>query len=163
MKGKNLTIQLLPLSLERVDDYLRWFNDAEVSKYLLPSTPKTKTNILNWLKNTIADNNSCYFSIFLTQEKLFVGHIGLKKINWKIGEAKIGIVIGEKKFWRKGIGTKAVLELLDYAKFLKLKRLFAEINKSNIASLKFFTRLGFKTMKTNKDGLEIFVYQFQPL
>ena len=160
MKSKNLAIQLLPLSLERVDDYLYWFNDVEVSKYLLPTTPKTKTNILNWLKKTIGDNKSRYFSIFLPREDLFVGHIGLKGINWKIGEAEIGIVIGERKFWRKGIGTKAVLKLLDYAKSLELKKLFAEINKYNIASLKFFTRLGFKPMMTKEEDLEILVYQF---
>lgn len=131
MKSKNLAIQLLPLSLERVNNYIVWFNDVEVSKYLLPTTPKTKTNILNWIKKTICDNNSRYFSIFLPREKLFVGHIGLKEINRKIGEAEIGIVIGEKKLWKKGIGTKAILKLLDYAKSLELKKLFVEINKSN--------------------------------
>jgi hypothetical protein len=37
--------------------------------------------------------------------------VGLKNIDLSKKKANIGIVIGEKKFWRKGIGTEAVLKI----------------------------------------------------
>ncbi len=154
-----MKIKLLPLSLQRTNDYLRWFNDKDVRKYLLPDTPKTKKKITNWIIKTIEDNTCYYFSIFLTDQKIHIGHIGVKKINQVKKQAEIGIVIGERQYWRKGIGTIAFLKLLEKIKNLKLKKIFAKIDKSNIASIKFFSKLGFKKSTKEEKDLVILVYQ----
>lgn len=145
-----ISIKLLPISLERVSNYQSWFNDKEVRQYLDFKTPKTKTEIINWLKKITTSEKYCYFSIFLPKQNQFIGHVGLKNINLIKKTAEIGIVIGEKKYWRKGIGTKTVLKIIKKAKKLGLKKIIAEINKNNIASQNLFSKLGFKKLATKQ-------------
>lgn len=154
-----ISVQLLPLSLERTTDYLKWFNDSEINKYLLPNTPKTKGKITNWINETVKDKSCLYFSIFLPKQKFFIGHIGLKEIDLSKKQAEIGIVIGEKKYWRRGIGTKAFSQLIDRIKNLKIENIFAKIDKNNIQSIEFFTKLGFEPTVIKEAGPVILVYR----
>jgi len=155
-----IKIKLLPFSVKRINDYFRWFNDKKVRRYLVPETPKTKEEIKEWIIKTIKDKSCRYYSIFLIKKKKYVGHIGLKKINLVKKQAEIGVVIGEKKYWRKGIATTAYFLLLRKIKRLRLKKIFAKVNKDNIASIKFFSKLRFKRLdKKNKDYLTfIFIF-----
>jgi len=152
-------IKLVPLSVKRINDYFYWFNDKEVCRYLLPTTPKTKKKIKEWIIKTIKDKLCVYYSIFLIKEKKHLGHIGLKKINSIKKQAEIGVVIGEKKYWRKGIGTTAYFLLLRKIKKLGLKKIFARVNKNNIASINFFSKLGFKRLDKKDGDSLIFVFK----
>ena len=150
---KNETkIQLVPISLDRVSDYLVWFNDKDVRKFLKPTTPKTEKEITDWIREITDSDKVRYFSIFLPEQNQFIGHVGLKNINLAKKQAEIGIVIGEKKFWRKGIGTKAVLKILEYSRKLELKRITAEVQKENKISQKLFSKLGFTKLATKQKG-----------
>jgi len=110
--GDKIKIKLVPFSVKRINDYFRWFNDEEVCKHLLPQTPKTKEKIKEWILATIKDKSCDYYSIFLIKEKKYLGHIGLKKIDLIRKQAEIGVVIGEKKYWRKGVATTAFFNCL---------------------------------------------------
>jgi RimJ/RimL family protein N-acetyltransferase len=118
-----------------------------------------KEEIKNWIIQTTKNNSCLYFSIFLSDPKIYIGHIGLKEIDKIKKQAEIGIVIGEKEYWRKGIGTIAFLKLLEKVKKLKLRKIFAKIDKDNTASIKFFSKLGFKKSTKEEKGLIILVYQ----
>lgn len=149
-------IKLIPISLDRVSDYMVWFNDKDVRKFLEPTTPKTGKEITDWIGEITSSDKFCYFSIFIPAQNQFIGHVGLKNINLAKKKAEVGIVIGERKFWRKGIGTKAVLKILEYSKKLGLKKITAEVQKKNTVSQKLFTKLGFAKLATKqKDSLHL--------
>jgi len=145
-------IQLIPISLDRVSDYLVWFNDQDIREFLDPATPSTEKEIIDWIKEITSSDKFCCFSIFLPEQNQFIGHVGLKNVNLIKKQAEIGIVIGEKKFWRKGIGTKAVLKILEYSRKLGLKRTTAEVQKKNTTSQKLFSKLGFTKLATKQKG-----------
>lgn len=149
-------IKIVPISLDRVSDYLIWFNDKDVKKFLDPATPRTEKEITDWIRKIINSNKFRYFSIFIPEQNRFIGHVGLKNIDLSKKKGEVGIVIAEKKYWRKGIGTKAILEILKYSKKLGLKRIVAEVQKNNIPSQKLFIKLGFtKTTTKQKDSLRL--------
>ena len=151
---KTMRIKLTPLTLNRTEDYLRWFNNQQVRKYLDKETPKTKGEISKWLKRTIKE--SLYFSIFLIGENINIGHVGIKNINKANKSAKIGIVIGEIDFQRKGIGKEAVNLILEKCKSLGLRKITAKIQRGNKASYCLFTRLEFKPISTqDKQNLHL--------
>ncbi len=85
--------------------------------------------------------------ILLPENGTFVGHAGL---NIKGKEAEIGIVIGETKFWNKGIATSALNQLVTLAKKkFKLRKLTARIDKKNIASINLFKKAKFEMEKAS--------------
>ena len=56
-----------------------------------------------------------------------VGNIGLHHVDWLNANAEVGIFIGSKTYWDKGIGTEAMLLFLKHA-FENLK------SSSNLAA-----------------------------
>jgi len=156
-----MEVRLVPLSLERVNDYVRWFNTAVVRKRLMPETPRTKNMISNWINVTVSDSASQYFSIFLPEENVYVGHVGLKCINTAQKTAEIGIVIGEPLFWRKHIGTLAFKELLKVSPD-EIDSLNAIIDKKNRPSILFFLSLGFTNSKNQCGKSNKLVFHIPP-
>jgi RimJ/RimL family protein N-acetyltransferase len=80
---------------------------------------------------------------------MHIGNIGLHKIDYIHRHAEIGIIIGEKEFWKRGFATKSVNAIADYAfNTLNLHKLYAIVMKENTGSMKAFENAGF-----DKEGL----------
>lgn len=64
------------------------------------------------------------------------------------------IVIGDKHYWEKGIGTKVVKKLIERARTLGYKEIkVEEIYSWNEASQKLFTKLGFQPNRKTAKGM----------
>ena len=64
------------------------------------------------------------------------------------------IVIGEKEYRGRGIGTKVIRKLIERAKDLGYKEIeVEEIYHWNIASQKLYTKLGFKPNRKTTKGM----------
>lgn len=57
----------------------------------------------------------------------------------------IGIFLGDTSLWSKGIGSQAILLAIDWAKKSNYSRIYALVKKTNLGSLKMFSKLGFKS------------------
>ena len=76
---------------------------------------------------------------------MFIGTAKIGHINWRSGIADVGIMIGEKKYWGKGLGTEVVNLITKYAfDYLSLRKLVAGTNANNIGMCKCFFSNGFK-------------------
>jgi len=127
------------INLTAVDKYVNWFNDTDLRPYLFSDTPTKKEDIAYWLQEIAASKTARYF--FIKDAGQIIGHVGLKNI--KGHTAEIGIVIGEKAKWEKGIGTVYLKNIISYAQTLGLKKLTAKILKTNYRSQHVFEKLGF--------------------
>lgn len=133
---------LKPINPSRLSDYVLWFNDPIVRKWLSPTTPSRKSDIKNWLKSVTDNESNCYYSVF--EEGKSVGHVSLQNIDTVRRVAEVGIVIGEKYAWNRGYGKKALLEVINIAEDkYSLERLLARISESNKNSIKLFENIGF--------------------
>jgi len=70
-----------------------------------------------------------------------------------LSEENMPIVIGDEKYWGKGIGKRVIGKLIERAKEIKLKRIFIpEIYKYNERSRNLFKFFGFEKVAEDHKG-----------
>ena len=99
----------------------------------------------------ILKNKNVIARTILYKEKI-AGHV----LCWKEGkyEQRIGYWIG-KEFWRRGIASAAVNELLS---LVKIRPLFAEVANHNIGSRRVLEKNGFGLLS---EGAKISMYKLE--
>lgn len=147
-----MRVKLRSFTINRVEDYYRWFNDPRLRVFLNATTPKNRDNIIDWINRVKDNSNYQYFSLYLPKENEYIGHAGLKQIAHDIKQADIGLVIGEPKYWRQGYGTEALKLLISFALTSELRVLVARIEKINVNSQKFFQSCGFTLQESKQSG-----------
>ena len=133
-------------------DYLQWMNDYDVVKYTESRFyPCTIEALKNYIINANNSNNIS-FAIVDKKNQKHVGNIKIGNINWIHRYCDIGLIIGEKDYWGKGIATEAILLATRYAfEVLNLRKVYAGIYEPNIGSLKAFIKAGYNQISTHKD------------
>ena len=71
-------------------------------------------------------------------------------------QAELGIFIGEKDYWDKGLGTEAVKLLLDYGfNLLNLHNILLKVFSYNERAIKCYKKVGFKEIGRRRESREI--------
>tara|TARA_B100001057_G_C22461622_1_gene799078 strand:- start:75 stop:590 length:516 start_codon:yes stop_codon:yes gene_type:complete len=146
MKNK---IIIKKLNLKDVNNrYLDWMNDLEVTKF---TEQRFKKHSLSDIKKFVKEKNNSkteyLFGIFINQKStlIHIGNIKLGPIDKFHRSAEVSYIIGDKNFWKKGIGSKAVKLLIKVAKKqFQLKKLIAGCYGNNYGSIKVLKRNLFK-------------------
>lgn len=145
-----VNIILREFSEENLHDekYFKWLRDLDVVEtinrieYILPIKFSEVEKYVNNLWNSSHD---AFFSIYTKDKNEFIGTQRVSEINWRTGTANLGILIGEREYWGKGIAKDSISVICDYCfNKLSLRRLVANTLATNIAMGKCFERLGFK-------------------
>lgn len=134
------------------ENYLNWMNDYEIVKYTESRFfPHSISSLNEYVKN-VNNQSNVMFAIIDKKTNNHIGNIKLGNINQFHKFADIGIIIGQKEFWNKGIGSKAIYLVVNYAfSRLNLRKVFAGIYENNIGSIKAFEKCGFKKSFVEKD------------
>ena len=139
-------VALRPLRADDIDTLYTWETDPELnilggwtpSARLAPEAFRRKYE----RRIEEPDNDRVTFAIEL--EGRLVGYIELAQIDRREGRAAVGIVIGDRSAWRRGVGSAAVRILLDYGfTVMGLERIYAEVYDYNEASRRLFEHVGF--------------------
>ena len=141
-KGTN-THLLVPLRAD-LPLVLRWMNDEEVVRFLMPRPPLFEKNEEDWLDSLARDRMSNQVLMIGTADRTPIGIIGLHRINWISRVATLGISIGEKSHWGSGHGTEAIMLLLHNA-FMhsNLRKIELQVHQFNKRAIKCYKRCGF--------------------
>jgi len=131
--------------------YINWLKDKANSKYTSINPKLSYTQIKNYIKNHQKNKNQKLYRIFYKNKH--VGNLRICKIY--NNEVTIGILIGEKKYQNKAIGTKAIQKLLKKLKQQKIKSIIAYVSKKNKQSIKFFKKNNFREYKNVKYFLKL--------
>ncbi len=144
MRSLETDIFLSPLSdLDYSDCYLSWLNDKEVNYYSYRRNYNfSKVDLIKFLEGIDKSDKAIHFKIIAKDKNIHIGNISLTNIDKFSKFAELGILIGDKKYWGKGIGLKAVVTMVDYGfKVLNLNRI--EIGTYNPIAKKIFIEAGF--------------------
>jgi len=109
IKGKR--IKLAPLDKKHIDIFLKWFNDPEITQYLLTYKPLTRDFEEEWFDGLKHKEDNVYFSILLLEDdnpEKIIGNCAIQNMNAKNRACSCGITIGEKEYQNKGYGTEAM-------------------------------------------------------
>ena len=155
IEGKTLhngeLVRLRPLGSEHMALKVKWYNDPAINKTLIIDEPLELEKSLKWIGKAIADETRADF-IIETGDDEPAGIVGLVGIDKKHGLAECVCIIGERKFWGKGLATIAHSLLFQWAfEALGLHKIWAVIYTNNPAIERVVERLGFKTEGTLRE------------
>ena len=123
------------------NSYVKWMNDYEVVKYTEQKYKKhTIADIKKFVKEKINSPTDFLYGIFIfNKKKIHIGNLKIGPINKIHRTAEISYFIGEKKYWKVGIGSQVVKKAIEFSKKkYKLKKLVAgcySVNKGSIGVL----------------------------
>lgn len=156
---KKDNIALGPLDHALLPVYTRWINDLEVTRTVtMGDLPTTLEKEELWFNSVALEQGSAIFTIYFHDHNDWVpvGNTGLHQISFKHGTAELGIMIGEKEYWDKGIGTSAVKLMLEYGfKNLELYNIMLRVYSFNNRAIHVYEKAGFKSFGIRHECLKI--------
>lgn len=123
-------------------EYLSWLADPEVVRFSNQRfRMHTRDSALAYL-NTFPGSSNLFFSIWLAESNQMVGTITAYCSNYH-QTADMGLLIGDRGCWGKGIGQDAWTTLLDYLlDDCGMRKVTGGTLRSNVGMLKIMQRSG---------------------
>jgi Acetyltransferases, including N-acetylases of ribosomal proteins len=115
-----------------------WFNDPVVTKYQGKGFyPHTQEAQKAYYEHLLDSRTDVVLAIIDRETGVHIGNVGLHQIDLLHRTAVLGIVLGEKAAWGRGIGAKSWRAITNYGfKVLNLNKICATVMDGNEASLK---------------------------
>jgi len=134
------TIYLGQITLRKYEEsdinaWQEWDTDPEVQEYLPEPINVTVSHLDQraYLHDCLAARSDAYWSIVWTETKRSIGTISLNQIDQYHGVAELSIIVGDKRYWRRGVATEAIRAVVNYAlNTIGLRRITAECETANI-------------------------------
>jgi ribosomal-protein-alanine N-acetyltransferase len=144
---KSDSVELFVLELGDVTDaYVGWLNDPSVNRYL---ESRFSIHTIKSTREFVADCLASPSALLLGIKSIdlhgaHVGNIKIGPIDRHHGLGEVGILVGNKNAWGKGIASTAIRLLANIAREdLGLRKLTAGCYASNVGSRKAFLKAGF--------------------
>ncbi len=137
-------VYLSPMFLDDLEQYTRWVNDFEVTRYLgQASKCFSQENEKKILENLVSDGHN--YAVVLKGEDRLIGNASIFDIQQIHQRAEIGLFIGEAKDRGKGYGQEIVKLLVDYGfRYLNLNNIMLKVFSGNTAAINTYRKCGFK-------------------
>ena len=134
----------------------RWFNDYQTARTLGVNWHPLTTTIKGKYLEDMLTSDSTNFVIHELQSGRPVGLTGLDHIEPVDGTAEFSIVIGEKSFWGRGLGTEATRLMLEYAfDVLGLFNVWLQVTSNNPAGIRAYEKAGFKRIGVRRLSVRV--------
>src|ERR1700730_206204 len=96
--------RLRPPKPEDAEAMIRWFEDMEVTRFLMLRNPPSIDMEKEWLDKMARSPDDVVWVV--EHQGQAVGTTAIHMIDWKNGSATTGTVIGDKTVWGKGLGRE---------------------------------------------------------
>jgi RimJ/RimL family protein N-acetyltransferase len=139
-------VYLRPAERADLEAFVRWFADAEVTRYLMARAPFSAAMEEKWFDQMVERQGKTdyHFVICLVEDDRPIGTVGLHELDLENGNAAFGISIGEKAEWNKGYGTETLQAICDFGfGKLRLERIWLEVYAPNKAGQRAYEKAGF--------------------
>jgi len=127
-----------------LDETMKYVNDTEVTKNFAKFDHRFTRNYERaYLTRLLASKADKVFAIENGKHE-YIGTIGLHQIYWPAKNARLGIIIGNKKEWGKGHAQRAIALLLNIAfKKMKLNKVWVICYVTNHRMKHIMEKMGF--------------------
>lgn len=152
LKSKNIFLR----SVEPSDatKLLLWENNPAHWKVTDTEVPFSMHGILQLIEQQqhIRSSGQMRLIICLNETEEAVGAIDLYDVDFRNGNAAVGILIGEKQHKQKGYASESLELMAGYARdFLALHNLYCSIQADNPESIRLFESCGFEQVGIRKE------------
>lgn len=145
LEGKRILLR--PLSRRDINEtYLSWLNDPEVNRFNSHAIfPYSKEELIEYVTCSSQDLSKVILAICDKKMRRHIGNVTLQCIDWIARSAEFSILIGDIKFWKKGIGTEIGHCIFEYGfNKLNLNRIYCGTSSDNAAMCRLALKLGMK-------------------
>lgn len=144
LEGEN--IKLLPLYVSDANDnYLSWLNDPEVMRGIV-TDGYTKETLKDYIFQRISNPMTVFNKIIWKQNGLHIGNIKLDFYDARANLSELGLLVGNKNYWGRGVGMEACQLMINYGfNSQRLSKIWLAVFGNNLAALRLYQKLGFIT------------------
>ena len=156
---------LEPFSRKHMTEtYRSWFHSPEVTMWnshgLFPYTTAQMEEFLSEIESgnrivlAVIAKGPDIHKLDGRNNTIHIGNVALQSINWINRSAEYAVVIGDKRYWKRGYATEASRVLFEHGfKKLGLHRIWSGTAAINYGMIKVFEKLGMKKEGTFRDGM----------
>jgi len=130
-----------------VRHFYEWVNDPEVTRGLSMYLPLSNRDEDKWYeRQQERDPHERALAIELQEgdDWKLIGNCGVFNIEWVHRSGELGIMIGEKSVWDRGLGTRVMVLLLRHCfETLNLNRVFLLVYGENVRARRSYQKAGF--------------------
>lgn len=143
LPGKSVDLCLMD-EHEDFSNYLSWVNDQEITKYMAVGNFPLTIESLRAYVATHNTGKSVLLGIYPKGQGNHIGNILLHMIDVQNRHGEIGILVGDRNYWGKGVATESIGLMARHAfDRLNLHKLYAGMIEGNEASKRAFEKVGF--------------------
>lgn len=130
-----------------VDFYYAYRNDWEVVSSLGGFSKGYSTRDLqDWVEYHRKQQNEIIWTIAEKSSDNCLGHVGLYNIEHRVRNAEFAILLGDKKWWGRGLGKEITYRVIDYGfKQLNLNKVYLTVLANNERAIDLYRKLGLTT------------------
>jgi RimJ/RimL family protein N-acetyltransferase len=137
-------------------EYVSWLNDEVVCEFnshaVFPYTVEKMKAYFNHLMQSF--NTNVVLGIFDKQDHTHIGNIALQNINWVSHNAEYAILLGNRKYWGKGVASEASLMICQYGfDRLNLHRIYCGTSSKNLGMQKLAAKMNMKQEGVRKEAM----------
>lgn len=145
-------IQIRDIVKEDVIYLFSWSIDGEINQFDPRPLPKNTEDLTNEcikfcqrFESLIVNEVGYKYFMITNHEEIPIGFVNLFNINQEKQNGEMGFCIGDKRYFRQGLATKAVKIALEYIfSRIKLKQVYIETSHDNIPAIKLSEKCGFQ-------------------
>jgi len=132
-----------------------WSNDLEVSIKTGDAADMISVSIQReYLQHMVSSKGVYAFLIIEKENNIPIGFCRLKEVDLINKKATLGIFIGEKEYWGKGIGTESIKLILDYGfNIINLSNIWLSVFSYNASAIKVYKNCGFKEIGRRRKSI----------
>lgn len=131
-------------------NYARWLNDPTITHWL-ETHSATIPQLKKYIREKQRKADAILYGVFLIKNGQHIGNIKLEPIDYQKKNVVIGMLIGEKRLWGKGIATEVMKLATNYAfSVLKMRTVTLGVIPENKAALHIYLKCGFYVVRTDR-------------
>ena len=139
-------VYLRPPTVDDATNVFHWERDDEVWRYD-PHRPYSHTMaefLPNFKRNYVRGSGHQVWFIIEDEEHTPIGTITYFNLDTRLGQAEVGLGLGDKTRWGQGYGPEAIRTLVRYLfTFSQIVRIYAETAVANGPARRAFAKAGF--------------------
>ncbi|MCZ2127662.1 MAG: GNAT family N-acetyltransferase [Anaerolineales bacterium] len=150
-------IRLRAVEREDIKKFHEWVNDPQVTINISMYLPMSLEDETAWFEGfSKMDRHERPLAIEIRKNKTWkiIGNCGVFNLDFRNGNAELGIMIGDKTEWNKGYGTDAMTALSRHCfETLDLHRVYLRVYESHVRAARAYEKVGFVLEGKQRDAV----------
>ncbi|MBU1320456.1 MAG: GNAT family N-acetyltransferase [candidate division Zixibacteria bacterium] len=143
-------VHLRRIIKEDLDAFYRWYKDPDIQRFMAAphwdsNCSKDQYRSIFLRRHLLQTGSAVTVAVCMANDDRPIGMVNYFDLDRDKGSCEIGVVVGEKDFWSRGVGSAAVKLTSTYLfSTVHLNRIYCHILYGNTRSILLFEKCGFE-------------------